>query len=252
MLLTAALGGMSLLASCASESDEAPGPKPGAGPLPAQGGDVTQRGRVVVARSGAPLDGATITIAGRSVVSAQDGTYSIAVPRNVPYVTTISAPDHYTLLEQEWSTAADVDRADENLLPLNLANLLAGLLPNRDPAKGVLAVHVAPVRGCTDEGGTTLAIAPAGAAQIRYFAGGIPSGDATSVKKGEDISAVFYNVDVGVPLTVTATSPSCTPLGFPITEDGVTYTGNVRAAAGETLAYVRLFVGPRSGDAGTD
>ncbi len=246
----AALASVSAVASCASDEDAAPGPKPGS--VPGSASDATQRGRVIVARSEAPLDGATVTIAGRSVTTAADGTYAIQVPRGTPYVMTVSAPEHYKLLEQEWSTTADVARGDTNLLPFSLGNLLASLLPNRDSAKGVLAVRVYPVRGCADEGGTTLEISPSSGAQLRYFAGGIPSGTATSVTKGEGISAVFYNVDPGVPLEVKATSPSCTALGFPISEDGVTYTGLVRAEAGDALAYVRVFLGARSGDASTD
>ncbi len=241
------------LAACAGDDDAAPGPKPGVQRLaPDAASEATQRGRVIVARSEAPLEGATVTIGSRSATTAADGTYAVQVPRGTPYAMVVTAPDHFKLLEEEWSVGGDVVRGDTNLLSNQLASLLQGFLPERDPAKGVLAVRVYGVRGCADEGGATLTITPSGAAQVRYFAGGIPSGAATSVAKGESISAVFTNVDPGVPVVVRATSPTCTELARPVTEDGVTFTGVVRTEPGETLAYARVFLGPGAGpvDAG--
>jgi hypothetical protein len=244
------------VAACADEDDDAaPGPKAGIRTIePDAAPEATQRGRVIVARSEAPLEGATVTVGSRSATTATDGTYAILVPRRTPYATVVTAPDHYKLLEEEWSVDGDVVRGDTNLLSNQLAGLLAGLLPARDPAKGVLAVRVYGVRGCADEGGATLTISPQGAAEVRYFSGGIPSASATSVTKGESISAVFTNVDPSVPVAVHATSPACTELAHPLTEDGVTFTGVVRTEPGETLAYARVFLGPGSApvDAGTD
>lgn len=243
------------LSSCASDDEAPPGPKAGSGALDASSpsGDVEQSGRIVIARSeDQPLEGATVAVGDRTTTTKADGTYELAVPRGAPYTTTVTALDHYKHIEQEWIADKDVKRVDTNLLPKPLAALLEAFLPGRDRAKGVLVVRVAPVRGCDDEGGATLTLEPAGAAKLRYFAGGLPSSTTQSVTKGESLSAAFYDVEVGVPLRVTVASPVCTPLGFPIAEDDVTYTGNVRAEAGEALSYVRVFLGAKTSDAGAD
>ena len=255
LVVLATLGGVW---ACASEVDETPGPKPDSKPLPqpAGEGEITQRGRILVAQSQAPLDGATITVGARTTTAAADGTYAIVAPRGVPYAMTVSAPEHYTLLEQEWIAEKDIVRSDTTMLPDTLAALLAALLPNRDAEKGVLVVRVNAVRGCAGAGGTTLTLEPPGAS-LRYFAGGLPSGAATSVVETEPLSAVFYDVPIGVPLRVTASSPRCPTLPFPVSEEDVTYTGNVVAQAGTSLSYVRVFLGggpdaggPDAGDAG--
>ena len=242
-LVLAALAALGGVWACASEDEGAPGPKPDSKPLPLPPGEgeITQRGKIVVAQSQAPLDGATITIGARTATAAADGTYAIVAPRGVPYSMTVAAPDHFALLEQEWIATRDIVRSETTMLPNNLAGLLAALLPNRDAQKGVLVVRVNAVRGCPGSGGTTLALEPAGA-DVRYFAGGLPSGSASSVSEGEPLSAVFYNAPIGVPLRVTATSSRCLPLPFPVAEEDVTYTGNVVAQAGEVLSYVRVFL----------
>jgi hypothetical protein len=238
-----------LVAACSSDggvagTSTAPAPAPGPS-------EVIQRGSVVVAQSNLPLDGATVTIGGRQAKTAADGSYSLVAPRGTPYAMRIEAPEHYTLLEQEWIAPGDITRDREVMLPNNLADLLAALLPNRDATKGVLVVRVNAVRGCGDAEGATLSLVPAGA-QVRYFAGGLPSASATSVSKAEVLSAVFYDVPVDTPLVVTAASGACAPIAFPLDEDGVTYTGKVSAKAGAFLSYVRVFLGAPAGVAVTD
>lgn len=246
----AAAAVLATVAWACEDGAEDPAPTPDAA-APPTASEVIQRGSVVVAQSNAPLEGATVTVGSRSVTSAADGTYALPVPRGVPYAMRIEAPDHYTLLEQEWVAGADVSRTGSTMLPNNVASFLAALLPNRDATKGVLVVRVNAVRGCADADGATVSLAAAGA-EVRYFAGSLPSPNATSVSASEVLSAVFYNVPVDTPIVVAATSPKCAPLPFPVTEDGVTYTGNVVAKAGEALAYARVFLGGGASDGGVE
>lgn len=250
--------------ACSSSSD---GTNPEAPPIEASGVDAqpeaatdaamsgpTQTGRIIDAVGKEGVKGAAVSIAGKSVTTNDDGTYAIGITKNVPSTMSVTAPDHYKLNEQEWIVKADLfARADTSLLSNSTAGLLATFLPTRDPAKGFLAVRIYPLAPCTSEAGATIAIEPAGAAQVTYFAGGIPSKTATVTSKGETFAGIFTNVDPKVPITVTVSSPSCEQLAFPIDYDGVTLTGVQKVETGDVVSFIRVFLGPQKiADSGAD
>jgi hypothetical protein len=228
---------------------------PAADALPPLGpNEARQRGRVLEAVDKSGLGGAVVAVAGRTVTTSADGTYELIVPKGTPYKMSVTAPDHFKHAEQEWIVHQDAfDRSDTGLLSTATASLLATFLPKRDPAKGLLVVHVIPVPPCDSEQGATLSLAPLGAAKLTYFAGGFPSAGATSTTFGEAFSGAFTDVDIGVPLTVTVQSPLCEALPFPVDFPDVTYTGVQKAEPGDVITYLRVYLGPKKiADAGAD
>lgn len=211
-------------------------------------------GRIVQAQSTTPLGDATVTIDGQVTKTAADGTYALTFGRNKPVNMNVTAADHFALVEQEFSIGqAEFARGDTQLLSKTLASLLAGLLPNRDPAKGLVAVRVIALPGCTSEEGATLSLDPPAGSKVSYAASGLPDDTRTSVKKGESLSAIFYNVDVGTKVTVKVSSPTCQATAYPVDYQGVTFTGApVVAAGGESLSFYRAFLGDKIADAGKD
>ena len=203
-----------------------------------------QTGKIIRAQSeddGVP--GATVTAGGNSVTTNATGEYEIIVPRNTPYRMTVAAPEYFKLLEQEMIlTKETLDRGKTNLLPTETATFLAGLLPDRKAEKGLVVVKVNPLPPCTSEEGSTLSIDPPGEAKITYFNGSLPQSSLEAVKAGSTFSAAIYNVEVGVPLTITVTSPQCSQAPFPIDVGDVTYTGALTAEAGEALSYMRVYI----------
>lgn len=238
-----------LLATSCSSSSTTGTPDPDAGTT--DGGAVgsneaKQNGRVVGALDKLEIANATVSVAGKTAVTKADGTYEIVVPKNTPYSMTVSHDEHFKLNEQEWIVKGDVfTRGDTSLLSKDTANLLASFLPARDAAKGLLVVRIVPMPPCDTEDGSTLAIEPKGASKLTYFAGGRPNQSATSAKKGEAFAAAFSDVDPGVNVKVTVTSPLCEQLPYPVDFDGVSYTGNQKTEPGEVLSYVRVFIGPK-------
>ncbi len=213
-----------------------------------------QTGRIIDAVGKTGVMGATVTVGGKSVTTKDDGTYEIGITKDVPTFMSVTAPDHFKLNEQEWIVKTDLfDRADTSLLSNSTANLLASILPPHDAAKGLLAVRIYPLPPCTSEAGATLAIAPAGAAKLTYFVGGIPSKTATMTAKDESFSGIFTDVEIGVPITITVSSPTCEQVAFPVDYLGVTLTGVQKAEPGDVVSYLRVFVGPtKVVDSGAD
>lgn len=214
-----------------------------------------QTGKIIRAQTedeGVP--GATVTAGGKSVTTSATGDYEIIVPRSTPYQMTVAAPEYYKLLEQEMILKKEtLARGTTTLLPTATANLLAGLLSGRKPEKGLVVVKVNPQPPCTTEEGSTLTIDPPGEAKVTYFNGSLPQTSLTAVKAGSTFSAAFYNVEVGVPLKISVTSPECAQVSFPIDVGDVTYTGALTAEAGEALSYMRIYIKDAVvSDAGTD
>jgi hypothetical protein len=250
--------------ACSSSDDGATAVQPGveAGGSDAQAEATTEAGFSAPTQTGRIIDavgkdgvmGATVTISGKSVTTNDDGTYAIGITKDVPSSMSVTAPDHFKLNEQEWIVKTDLfARGDTSLLSNATANLLASLLPMREPAKGLLAVRIYTMPPCVSEAGSTLAIEPAGTAQVTYFAGGLPSKTATVTSKDESFSGVFTNVDPGVPIKVIVDSPICEQLAFPVEYGGVTLTGLQKAEPGDVVSYIRVFLGPKKvADSGAD
>ncbi len=213
-----------------------------------------QKGRIIDALGKTGIASAVVTVAGQTATTADDGTYVIAMPKNVPYSMTVTAPDHLKLDEQEWIVKTDLlDRGDTSLLATSTATFLQSLLPARDAAKGLLAVRIYPLAPCTSEQGATLVLDPPGTSKVTYFKSSLPDKSATSAMKNESFSAVFTDVDTGVPLKVTVTSPDCEQVAFPVDYLGMMLTGQQKAEPGDVISYTRVFIGPKKiADAGTD
>ena len=262
--LAFAAGALVAAVACSSNNDGAMAVPPG---LEAGGSDAqaeaapdaaiagpTQTGRIIDAVGKDGVMGATVTVGAKSVPAKDDGTYAIGITKDVPSSMVVTAPDHFKLNEQEWIVKTDLlARGDTSLLSNSTANVLASFLPAREAAKGLLAVRIYALPPCDSEAGATIAIEPAGTAQVTYFAGGLPSKMAKVTSKGENFSGVFTNVDAGVPITVIVSSPSCEQLAFPVDYGGVTLTGVQKAEPGDVVSYIRVFLGPKKvADAGAD
>jgi hypothetical protein len=247
--LLASLAVLSLAAAAACSSDDktssTPGPADAAVPIPASA--AKQKGRIVDAIDKFGVTAATVTIAGKSVVTNADGTYEIEIPRNTPYSMTVTEGEHWKLNEQEWIFKKDVfDRTDTSLLSTAIGNILASFLPApRDMTKGILVVRVNPLPPCESEEGSKIAIEPAGASKVTYFSNGRPNKDQPSTVKDQSFSAAFSDVDPGVAVKVIVDSPTCQQVPFPVDFQDVTYTGVQKAEAGQVLSYIRVFIGPK-------
>ncbi|MBN9166415.1 MAG: hypothetical protein BGO98_29930 [Myxococcales bacterium 68-20] len=241
--------------SSANRADGGTGGQPDAAAVVTNDTESKQTGKIIRAQTeDEAVEGATITIAGKTATTNATGDYELIVPRNTPYQMTVAADGFYKLLEQEWILKKEtLDRGTTNLLLTDTANLLAGLLPGRKSDKGLVVVKVNPQPPCTSEEGSTLTIDPPGEAKVTYFSGSLPNSQQTSVQAGTTFSAAIYNVDVGVPLKITVSSPQCAQVPFPVDVGDVTYTGFQKAEPGDALSYMRIYIkDPVVTDAGAD
>ncbi len=237
----AAAGG----SGCSSSSSANSAPGDG-GPAEASAGAVKQKGRVIDGVDKFGVIGATVSIAGKTAVTKDDGTYEIEIPQNVPYSMSVTDGEHWKLNEQEWIFKKQLfDRTDTSLLSISIGNLLLSFLGTRDMAKGILFVRVNPLPPCDSEQGAKVSLETPGTSKVTYFVSNRPDKTATSTTKDEAFSAVVYDVDVGVPLKVLVDSPTCAQVAFPVDYQDVTYTGNQKVEAGTVLSYIRTFIGPK-------
>jgi len=230
-------------------ADGPSGPSPDAAVEPTE---VSQSGRALVLQANTPVEGATVSANGATTKTDAEGKYSLVVPRGAPVKLRFSAPEFFQLVEQEYIVdKTPYNRGDSLMLSFATANLLKAFLSGYDDTKGLLAVRVVALAGCASEGGTVLSLDPPGAS-VKYTVGGLP-GDGTSVAAGENNGALFYNVAPNVPVKVTAKSPTCAQLPFPVAYQGVTYTDSQTTEPGQSFSVVRVFLGPPAArDAGAD
>ena len=220
-------------------------------------GLATQTGRAMVVQLATPLAGATVSAAGKQATTAEDGTYTLSVPRGTPFTLRFTAPEHYQLIEQEYLVTKDpYARGDSLVLAKQTAQLLSAFLDGYDKTRGLIAIRVVKKTGCASETGAVVAIEAPGDAKplVKYTVNGLP-GSGTSIVAGENNGALIYNVPTGAPLKVTVTHPTCAPLPFPVEFEGATYTsGSATPEPGESLSFVRIFLGPGAPqpDAGLD
>jgi hypothetical protein len=259
MLLRPLFAGFLLsVVACSSSSTDTTAPPADAGadgPIgPVGTNETKQKGRIIDAINKFGVTGATVSIAGKTAVTKEDGSYEIVVPRNTPYTMSVTESAYYKLNEQEWIVKTETfDRTDTSFLSKDIGNVLLSFLPPRDVTKGILVVKIVPLPPCESEQGSTLSIEPVGTSKATYFVGGRPNKGATSTTKGEPFSVAFSDVDINTPIKVTVSSPSCEQVPFPVDYQGVTYTGVQKTEPGDVLSYIRVFIGPKKiSDAGTD
>jgi len=245
-VLALASSAVAASSGCSSSSTSDPGTGDAGADTSIAAGAAKQKGRIIDGVDKFGVAGATVTIAGKTAVTKEDGTYEIEIPRDVPYRMSVTEAEHWKLNEQEWIFKKDLfDRTDTSLLSISIGNLLVSFIGTRDMAKGVLLVKVNPLPPCDSEQGTKVALETPGASKVTYFASGRPDKAATSATKDEAFSALISDVDVGVPLKVVVDSPSCAQMPFPVDYQDVTYTGGQQVEAGMTVSYIRTFIGPK-------
>jgi hypothetical protein len=176
------------------------------------------------------------------VTTAADGSYAFAVKKGEAFAMSVTAPDYAKLVEQETVLDADFHRGKTSFVSSGTASLLLGTLDGYDASLGVLSVQLLPSGGCTSEAGTRVKVSPEGSASVRYVLHGIPTSRADSAAANEFPTAVIYNVEPGVPLTVSVEAGQCTQTAFPIDRDGVRYTGAVTTEAGSVTSFARIFL----------
>ena len=205
-------------------------------------GQVTQSGIIVDFDTKKPVQGATIKAAGQTVISDVTGAYHFAVDKGTPFTMEVSMDGYAKLIEQETTIDADYDKGKTSFVATPTANLLLGTLDGYDATLGVLSVQLIPTGACASEDGATITVTPAGAAQVKYLYGGIPSSRKGAVVAGQFPSAVVYNVQPGATLSIGATVTNCTVAPFPIVQGDVTYTGGVTTEPGSSTSFERVFL----------
>lgn len=227
----------SALAGC-SATVVAPPPPPDV-PPPA---NVTQTGKVLDFVTKQPVAGATIAAAGQTAISGADGVYSFKVAPGVPFTMSVSGPNRASMFFQERAIDADVDDGAFLSVDEPTAVLLRSTLTGYDEKLGSISTEVIATGGCASNEGATVSISPAGAAKIVYFKNGLPSASQTSVIANELPAAVIYNVQPGVPVTLSVVHPTCKQIPFPMKQGSVEYTGALQVEAGDVTTYASLFV----------
>jgi hypothetical protein len=212
------------------------------GPTKAAPTTVTEKGVIVDFNSKSPIVGATVTAGAQTVTTGDDGSFSFTLESGQAFALSVSAQGYATLLQQSTSLTADYDAGKITIVPTTLANILTGYFIGYDDTLGVLSLDLVPTGSCSTIQGATVTVSPAGGAKVAYFAGGIPSQDLTSAQAGQFPSAVLYNVEPNVQLTVSATVPGCTQMPFPVTQDGVDYTGGISTLPGQVTGFARIFL----------
>ena len=238
------------LSACSGGQGDRVGTNPASSPSAAPSGSVTpssdpqlvtQHGMIVDFDSNQPIAGATVTANDATAVTDAKGVYDLKVHKDEAFEMNVTSDGYVKLVEQETTLSVDYDRGKTTIVPMGLANLLHNTLQGYDATLGVLSVAVLPTGGCKSEGGAKIDVTPKGVAKIRYFASKLPSNSETVVA-GEFPSAVIYNLQPGVAITVTVESPSCTQAAFPIVSNGITYLATVSTEAGDVTSFQRLFL----------
>jgi hypothetical protein len=212
------------------------------GAAPAAPATVTETGIIVNYSSKAPVEGATVTAGDQTATTAADGSFSLTLKSGEPFALSVAGDGYASLLEQSTSLTADYSAGSISLVPAALARILTASFTGYDDTLGVLSLDLVPLGSCSSIQGATVSVSPAGSAKVMYFSGGMPSPDLTSAQAGQFPSAAIYNVEPGVPLTVTVSGSSCSQAPFPVTQEGVEYTGGITTQPGQVTGFARVFL----------
>ncbi len=238
---------LAMSACSAHHDDGGSAPAPSAtttnpGPVNTDPAFVVQKGVIIDFDTTKPVSGALVTAGDQSTTSDDKGVYSLKVHKSMPFDMVVTKPDYVKLVEQSTVLDADYDRGKTNFVPLSLGTLLHNTLQGYDAALGVLSVAVLPTGSCTSEAGTKITVSPEGSAKVKYMLNQFPSNTVDEVQKGEFPSAVIYNLQPGVPITVTLHNKSCEQAPFPFAHGGITYGASVSTEAGDVTSFQRLFL----------
>jgi hypothetical protein len=234
------------LAACSGSHEGGGPPAPSAttdpGPVNTDPAFVVQKGIITDFDTNKPVGGATIVAGDQSAMSDATGAYSLKVHKSVPFDMVVTAPNYVKLMEQDTVLDADYDRGKTTIVPLDLGTLLHNTLRGYDATLGVLSIAVLPTGNCKSVQGTKVTVSPEGQSKVTYMLKKFPSNTVEEVQDGEFPSAVIYNLQPGVPITVTLNNGSCSQVPFPFTQNGITYDATVTTEAGDVTAFQRLFL----------
>jgi hypothetical protein len=203
-----------------------------------------QSGKVIDFETSKPVSGVTLDDGlGDTVTTGADGSYSLVVAKDTPFSLTLSADGYVKLLQQQTSLTSDYAAEPIDMVPLDLANTLHGVLPHYDPTLGVLSIQAMPEGQCASEEGAKVSVEGESAALVVYFQNKLPNLQLKAMKAGELPSAVIYNLPPGVAVNVQIEHPTCHQAPFPVvTNGGVTYLAGVTTQPGNVTAFQRIFL----------
>jgi hypothetical protein len=222
-----------------STGDPSTGGTPAVNEGPTQ---ATEKGIITNFTNHKPVPNATVIAGDQTVTTAADGSYSFTLQKGEPFRLTVVADGYAKLIEQEATLDGDYDKGATTIVPTTMATLLTGMLNGYDSNLGVLSVELVPMGGCASEQGAEIEVSPAGSAKVAYMVNKLPSPTATSVTAGQFPSAVVYNVQPGVQLSLTVTHASCSEAPFPVQQGAVKYTGGISTESGQTTGFARVFL----------
>jgi hypothetical protein len=205
-------------------------------------GQVVQKGTIVDFDTKKPVKGANVSAAGQTVTTDADGAYALILEKGKPFTMEVTMENYAKLVEQETSLDADFDKGKTSFIGTFTASFLTGTLDGYDASLGVLSVQLIPTGNCSNEDGAKVTVSPEGSAKVKYVSGGIPSSRRAAVTAGQFPSAVIYNVQPGVPVSVSVQHDKCKETAFPVVKDGVSYTGGITTEAGQATSFARIFL----------
>lgn len=226
-------------------NDAGPGPGPGPGPVDAgPPGTLCLTGKLSDAESNDAVSGATVAaldlngnpIAGASVTSASDGSFSLCPPPGVTFTTQITASTYpVTYLE----SAQLVTTEDVGTLPLisnTLLPLLGEFISGAIPGDALILAPVQSLSGSCSAGGWSIgATLPSGAplsfGVIYIGTEGTPQ-TGLSATTSQGGAAILYNIDPTVTSQVAVAATNPAPAGCSPENGTVGFTGQVQVAAG--------------------
>lgn len=197
-------------------------------------------GKLINFQGGAAIVGGTVSGSGNTATSDATGQFDLPVSPGVPFTATATAAAYAKLIGQEIQISTSYDFGFLPMLSTGTFSLLSAQLPGYNSGQGALIVLVVRSGACASEGGSRLSVSPGGT--VVYFSGGFPSTTTTSVVAGQAPSAVIYNINPGVALTLSVTSPTCTQAPYPITQGALTYTGAMKVEAGTAVSAAKIFL----------
>lgn len=191
-----------------------------------------------------PVPDADVEAGGVTGKTNAKGVFELAVAKDTAFHLTVKKAEFFTLYDQEMKISADADLPKLRFVDKAIGNTLLGAL-KADATKGVVSVGLKATSGCETKAGTF----PAGAkvtvegqpdAKVVYYSG-VPDPTLTEGQAGQDPVAVVFNATADADLTIKVTYDKCTQRAWPVTEEGVTFTGKLVPKAPETLSVYRVF-----------
>lgn len=214
---------------------------------PTNGGAVVSvTGEVTDYASDAPLDAVAVSAGTATVKTSANGAYEIDARVGVPIRLAFSRPNYFGTVDVEIMPimpSGALERGTLRLMGANVGKLFADALA-ADTSKALVAVDLVPLASCDDPSfpaGATITVNQPSAKVVYY--NGAPDPYLKSAQAGEaSPAAVIANAAPGQPLKISVSHPTCATTLFPVTVDGVTYTGKLEPKGNKTLTLHRVYL----------